>query len=261
MYLEDNKSTQEIANYYNCKRSQINYLLKKNNLQKDFSESRRKYKLNINYFNDIDTPNKAYILGFLYADGYNNQINNTVVLSLKYTDKDILEKIRKEIGCEKPLFENKYISKFDNVERHMFSLILASKHISKQLEEKGMVQNKTFIIGFPFFLKEELYSHFIRGYFDGDGCVSILKDSSKSYKESLTVSIISSKKMCEEMQKVLENNGIYFNLNSPTGKSENNKIIRSKSYENCYNFMKYIYKDADLYMNRKKEIFLKYFSE
>lgn len=33
---------------------------------------RREYKLNEYYFDEINTPNKAYVLGFLCADGSNN---------------------------------------------------------------------------------------------------------------------------------------------------------------------------------------------
>jgi len=66
-------------------------LLEKHRIQKSVSQAQRKYSLNENYFDEIDTSNKAYILGFLYADGYNNRINNTVVLSLFKQDREILE--------------------------------------------------------------------------------------------------------------------------------------------------------------------------
>ena len=49
-------------------------------------------KINKNFFNKIDTEEKAYFLGFLYADGYNNTDRNSVALSLKEDDKEILEK-------------------------------------------------------------------------------------------------------------------------------------------------------------------------
>ena len=58
---------------------------------------RRKYQLDECYFDEIDTPNKAYILGFLCADGTNNRDKGTVSMTLEEGDFDILEKIRKEI--------------------------------------------------------------------------------------------------------------------------------------------------------------------
>lgn len=136
--------------------------------------------LNESYFDEIDTPNKAYILGFLYADGYNNRINNSIVLSLSKEDREILEKISKEVGSNKPLFESDYVNKNDGTERHMLILTMASKHMCEALEKWGLTQNKTFTITFPDFLREDLIPHFVRGYFDGDGCACSITDKGRS---------------------------------------------------------------------------------
>lgn len=258
MYLEENKSSEEIAAFYGVKRHKINYILKKNNIQKSFSESRRKYNLDINYFDEIDTPNKAYILGFLYADGYNNRINNTVVLSLKREDEEILEKINKELKNEKPIYRYDYINNYDGKERHMSEVIFASKHMCESLEKLGVIQNKTFTITFPNFLKENLYPHFIRGLFDGDGCASIYNDEDR---ERFMVSIMSTKALCDGMKDFLKTQDINFNVNKACGKKDENALIRSGSNKENKKFMEYIYKDADLYMQRKYEKFLTFFKE
>ena len=258
MYLEENKSSEEIATFYGVKRYKINYILKKNNIQKSFSESRRKYNLDINYFDEIDTPNKDYILGFLYADGYNNRINNTVVLSLKREDEEILEKINKELKNEKPIYRYDYINNYDGKERHMSEVIFASKHMCESLEKLGVIQNKTFTITFPNFLKENLYPHFIRGLFDGDGCASIYNDEDR---ERFMVSIMSTKALCDGMKDFLKTQDINFNVNKACGKKDENALIRSGSNKENKKFMEYIYKDADLYMQRKYERFLTFFKE
>ena len=258
MYLEENKSSEEIATFYGVKRYKINYILKKNNIQKSFSESRRKYNIDINYFDEIDTPNKAYILGFLYADGYNNRINNTVVLSLKREDEEILEKINKELKNEKPIYRYDYINNYDGKERHMSEVIFASKHMCESLEKLGVIQNKTFTITFPNFLKENLYPHFIRGLFDGDGCASIYNDEDR---ERFIVSIMSTKALCDGMKDFLKTQNINFNVNKVRGKKDENALIRSSSNKENKKFMEYIYKDADLYMQRKYEKFLTFFKE
>ena len=258
MYLEENKSSEEIATFYGVKRYKINYILKKNNIQKSFSESRRKYNLDINYFDEIDTPNKAYILGFLYADGYNNRINNTVVLSLKREDEEILEKINTELKNEKPIYRYDYINNYDGKERHMSEVIFASKHMCESLEKLGVIQNKTFTITFPNFLKENLYPHFIRGLFDGDGCASIYNDEDR---ERFMVSIMSTKALCDGMKDFLKTQDINFNVNKACGKKDENALIRSGSNKENKKFMEYIYKDADLYMQRKYERFLTFFKE
>ena len=254
MYLEDNNTPKQIGEYYNVPRHKINYLLKKYNIQKTVSEAKRKYKINEHYFDKIDTSNKAYILGFLYADGYNNRINNTIVLSLNTKDEDILLKIRDELDSDKPLYHHTYINKSDEIERHMSELNFASKHMCEQLEKFGMIQNKTFSIDFPKFLSEELISHFIRGYFDGDGCACLFKDNTRKLGKSFQISMMSSIQLCEHMQEYLSNKqNIHFKVNHPCGKKEENGIIRSHSKEEIKKFINYIYKDADLYMERKYE--------
>lgn len=260
MYIEENISSSQIAKFFGVKRYQINYILEKNNIQKSQSEVRRRYYLNEHYFDKIDTPNKAYILGFLYADGYNNPINNTIVLSLSVKDEEILEQIRKEVGCEKPLFCLYDEHKCDNYKpREMRILTLASKYMSEKIQKWGLIPNKTFSLKFPTFLSKELMPHFIRGYFDGDGCVSVYKDSSNE-RIRILVSIMSSSNFCYEMQKFLESEDIFMCVHTAKGHN-GNKLIRTGSVEEARKFMNYIYKDAELFVKRKREKFVSYFND
>ena len=64
MYLNQNKTPQEIAKIYNSKRYQINYLLEKHGIQKTISESRRKYYLNEQYFDEIDSRINEKLSGY-----------------------------------------------------------------------------------------------------------------------------------------------------------------------------------------------------
>lgn len=249
MYLEDDLTPSQIGEQFNSKRYQINYILKKYGIQKSISESKRKYTLNESYFDEIDTPNKAYILGFLYADGYNNRINNSVVLSLSKEDREILEKISEEVGSNKPLFESDYVNKNDGTERHMLILTMASKHMCEALEKWGLTQNKTFIITFPDFLKEDLIPHFVRGYFDGDGCACSTFDKGRP---KFQITLMSSTQFCNGLINYLETQNIHFHINQPFRKSEKNKIVRSGSNKELPKFINLIYKDADLYLNRKR---------
>lgn len=257
IYLEDNLTPSQIGEKFNSKRYQINYILEKHGIQKSISEAKRKYALNENYFDEIDTSNKAYILGFLYADGYNNRINNSVVLSLSKEDREILEKISEEVGSNKPLFESDYVNKNDGTERHMLILTMASKHMCESLEKWGLTQNKTFTITFPDFLREDLIPHFIRGYFDGDGCACIYKRSDTEEIDFCST-IMSSLKFCEGLLEYLKEKEIFFCLDIPKG-HEQNGLIRSHSKKENKKFMNLIYKDADLYLKRKFDKFQKFY--
>ena len=66
-----------------------------------------KYTFNKDYFERIDSKDKAYFLGFLYADGCNSisttQHHCTIILNLQEKDKDILDIFNKYINSNKPL--------------------------------------------------------------------------------------------------------------------------------------------------------------
>lgn len=122
----------------------------------------RKYKLNVNYFNKIDTHEKAYVLGFLYADGSNR--GDGVTFTQDVERIDILENIKKALNSEAPIREicpGHYIFE-------VFSDIMV-----KDIEGLGVVRNKSLILQFPTQAQvpEEFMSSFILGYFDGDGCI------------------------------------------------------------------------------------------
>ena len=255
LYLNEHKSPKEIGEIYSVKRNRINYLLHELGVQKNQSEVKRLYEYDEDFFNCIDTPNKAYILGFWYADGNVSRVNNSAVLALQESDEDTLEKIREAIGSTKPLYHKNYLHP-DGIERRIVSLVLNGDKTCSNFEKWGCPPAKTFLIDFPNFLSDDLYSHFIRGYFDGDGCACVLSDG------GFTVSIMSSTQFCLGLQKyLLEKQEIKFMVNQPTGKKEGNKIIRSHSKKECKKFMDFIYKDADLYMKRKKDKFKEYFEK
>lgn len=168
LYIEG-KTQETIAQIYNVNRTTIKCILVKRNISlRDNSHKRRKYSLNENYFDTIDTPNKAYILGLLYSDGCNIVSTNTIKLELQDRDKKILEKICSEISYNGPIKYTPLHKKNPNW-RDTYRITITNQHISKRLSDLGMVANKSLILKFPSFLKNELIPHFIRGYLDGDG--------------------------------------------------------------------------------------------
>ena len=68
---------------YGIHRSSVRGLLKRRGIKlKNFSESRRIYTINENFF-DVFNENSLYVLGILYADGYHNEKRKSISLSLK----------------------------------------------------------------------------------------------------------------------------------------------------------------------------------
>jgi hypothetical protein len=148
----------------------------------------KKYtELNINYFENIDTKGKAYFLGLVAADGCvyikKNKIKGnrySLTISLKEEDRYILEIFKDELNYKGELkyLPSKKIS-VNNSKEYTSSpgylLLISNKKIVTDLLNLGINNNKS-ELGFNFDLlniKEDLVSHFIRGYFDGDGSINV----------------------------------------------------------------------------------------
>lgn len=257
LYYEENFSCLDIAKKLNVKKYQIDYVFKKYNWEKrTLAEACRVYEVDVNYFDEINTPNKAYILGFLYADGYNNLIINSWCLSLKKMDEEILIKIQKELKSNKPIKYRDDLHK-DGTSRDMASFYIGSKHMCESLAKWGVVQNKTFQLKFPDFLNEDLLPHFIRGYFDGDGCISgrIRKDRNVM---RYSVNIMSNIDFCEGCTEYLNKKWIKAHCNIPSGQPKN-RIVRFSAIESMKKFYELIYTNADLKLERKYQKFKEFY--
>ncbi len=139
--------------------------LKVNNIEmRPRGSWKRKYTLNEGYFKTWSNS-MAYILGFLIADG--NVVRDSQSVSIAQKEKYILEEIREELESNQPIYKNK------NTEVYILSI--NSQILKKDLIEiHGVKPNKSSTIEFPYVPKEYM-SHFIRGYFDGDGFVKYEK--------------------------------------------------------------------------------------
>jgi len=231
-----------------------NFLNKKGYKAKSQSELQRKYPLAEDFFDKIDTEEKAYILGLLYADGYNNINKNEVSITLKEDDKEILDKITNIIQPTKPIFfldmsaDNRG---FPN-SKNQYRLSINNKHISKRLNDLGCGALKTNTLTFPTDsqVPSHVIRHFIRGYFDGDGSISNGKN--------IVIDLLSTYEFLESLQDLLFN---LFNIKK-TVKSKRHKDrdgnvfrIQISSKEGIKKFCDWIYKDSTIHLERKYKVY------
>lgn len=225
-------------------------------------------KIKESYFKEINSPEKAYILGFMYADGYNwtGGKNRMVTISLQEDDVDILEKIQSLLKEKSTIYNIKPNCLNCKPQKR---LQINSKSFSEDLKKLGCHQNKSKTLLFPSgdMVNSKFISHFIRGYFDGDGSVwegkrkkMVVKDKKYGSRERIVhnvkFNITGTTSIIEGIQNILVNNKI----------CKRNKLNTSKSTDNCIQleysgrkqmkrFYEFIYKDATIYMNRKKQKF------
>lgn len=217
-------------------------------------ESRLTYQYNENYFSEINTHDKAYWLGFIYADGFiTKKTNGSPVFGLTLGEKEPLEKLNSCLGSNKPIKEYKKTNSYsgNSVE---YKLAFCSPKMVEDLERWGCVENKTFKLKFPTFLSEELMPHFIRGYFDGDGSVflHIQKAHNKEYI-MLGVQFCGIESFLRELAKHISAETCVY---KDKRKSTDCWKIQLQSNVRSLELYHYMYHNAgNIYLSRKKDKF------
>lgn len=172
-YLENNESVTKIAKLFNIDRGMLSLYLKKQGIE--VINKQNQTTIIENYFEIIDDEHKAYWLGFFFADGNVSSKTNNLEISLKLSDKEHLEKLAKDIN-----FTNNISC--DSVRCR---LCFANKKMKEDLIDKGCVPAKSLILKPPKNIPDNLIIHFIRGYFDGDGCISFTQNKAHRPQFSL----------------------------------------------------------------------------
>lgn len=179
-YLKSDSSTAASANKYGIKNQSLTKYLKDLNLYDESRKGINKKAYNEHFFDSIDTEEKAYWLGFIFADGYiysapldtsKKRIDWNFELCAKGDDKEHMEKFAKAIGYNKEL----HVTKADKCGHTRCRVCLSSEILWRQLNSLGCTPRKSLTLKFPdesIFKSRDLIRHFIRGYFDGDGCIS-----------------------------------------------------------------------------------------
>lgn len=257
MYTHDKISTVKIGEKYGCSYGVIVKILDQYGIPRTHNGV-RKYQLNEYFFDIINTQDKAYILGLLYADGCNFIKKSTISISLQEEDVEILEKIRLCIGSSHPLEYIDYSRKHDYgyTYKNQWRLLMFSKHMCNSLNAIGMTPNKSLTLEFPK-IDKSLYRHFIRGYFDGDGSIyqKIINENNKP----VVLTITSTSSFCEKTKKILyEELGIYAGIYDASNHNGITKVLSTTKSASKI-FLDWLYKDANLYMKRKYDRYLKYY--
>lgn len=242
------KSTLHISKMFKCAPGTIGRILKENNI--DLRKQNKKYDFNEDYFEIIDTPDKAYFLGLLYADGWVATENNTIGIELQKRDGYILTIFKNYLNCNKPTKTIKS-KNINHSEKEV--LLLYSLKTKKDLIKLGCICNKSLILKPPTEeqVPENLLSHFIRGYFDGDGSISLNKFNGGRITFVGTLEVIN-------FLKGIFNNKLGLNTSSLYNitKNKNTFVISINKRNDIIKFKQYLYKDCkNLYLTRKKEKF------
>ncbi|MBM3257644.1 MAG: hypothetical protein FJZ05_00250 [Candidatus Nealsonbacteria bacterium] len=225
-----------------------------------------RYKCNFSFFEKW-TDSMAYVLGFLYADGTIIDAISSRTQYVKFTsiDREIIEKIKMAIGTNSPIYvcPPKIITHINGryKSKESFALRIGNRRMFNNLICLGLVPNKSKVIEFPNIPLDYL-NHFVRGYFDGDGCLYLQTArgiSNSAIVKKLSViftsgSLIFLKKLSKVLktQLILGNENIYISQRA---------FQLRYSMKDSLKIFKFLYKSCSkkLCLRRKFDIFSNYF--
>ena len=185
-YLNNNISLTKLSKMFKIDRGNFSKFLKNNGVE--IINKQNQQTIIGNYFEKIDSEEKAYWLGFMYADGNVSKNSNNIEISLKPGDINHLRKFAKTIN-----FTNKI-----SVSNTRCRLCFANKQMKQDLINNGCIPAKSLILKYPK-INNNLIIHFIRGYFDGDGCITF--NQNKHHRP--TISILGTKDTLDYISKNL----------------------------------------------------------
>lgn len=236
-------SAKQIAKKLNVSPSTIYRISKENNFS--LCNYHNELKFDNTVFDEIDNEEKAYWLGFLYADGNVATKTNVITLSLKKDDYEHLKKFKDFLKCKINILDGNV--KINDKTYSFCRLCICDKHFKQRLIDLGCIPQKTLKLTFPnvdIFKDKRLIYDFIRGYVDGDGCLTFSRSG------RLSITIVGTESFLKSIQSIF---------------SEEFKIckIKKSSVFQLYctgdkadNVANILYKNANIYLNRKYNRFV-----
>lgn len=242
-YIVENykdKSFHEIAKTIGRTKKAVSVKVSKMGLKKD-----PKYNFQTDFFQKIDNEEKAYWLGFIYADGYISFSKGRYVLGIEIKNSDInhLKKFNKSIKGNLEIKSRERVVGIYSTKCIMSNIKINSKTFVSNLVGQGVTEKKSKTMIFPK-IDKKLINHFVRGYFDGDGSISIEKRSNQ-----LRCNFTSgSPDFLNHLKIILDE----LNISSYISRYGNNSYQLGITGRNStISFLNYIYDNSNIYLERK----------
>jgi hypothetical protein len=220
-----------------------------------------KYYYNKDFFEKIDTEEKAYWLGFLYADGCINRIYHNE--KLKAMDLEIglcredENHLRKFLNHLESNVDIKYkTSRFSDNTYESCRINICCTKMCYDLINKGCTPQKSLTLEFPDnnIIPKVLIKHFIRGYFDGDGCVSTGKNN------IIVTNFVGTSDMLKGISDFLLSEDV-IRTNPSIYEKGNAHEMFIYGADNIKDMYLYLYKNSSVYLDRKHKKFVDYFND
>jgi intein/homing endonuclease len=252
LYINKCTNLAEIARRTKLSRPTVRKILRQEGLRDvKKSDIDNSAYLNKNMFDAINDEASAYFLGLLYADGnvYLRKTNDipTISLTLQERDKHILDTFRKLIAPKHSLYLKS--AKIDT-QQDQYKLAFSSQVIGDQLQQLGCIPRKSLKLTFPTNISPNLIRHFVRGYFDGDGCISFYRH--KNGYRAYLASFASTKTFCKELGLLFDNIGLTYGIYTRKSNGITSELVVGGNQQ-VLTLLVWMYNDAKYFIKRKRD--------
>ena len=226
----------------------LGFLKTKEFISKLRVKAAKKYYVDLSYFKSVDSREKAYWYGFIWADG--SVCNNHLYISVHNKDISILKKFKKHIKTQSPI---KLIKNGDYDD--MVRICINSKEIIQDLSYLNIIERKTYLDNLPI-IDDKYFWSFLLGFFDGDGCFTSLGLFGNSF------SICCREIVAIWLKNKLEISGISnAAIYSIKNKENKNLVIHRKS--DLIKIYELLYSSADksIWLKRKYQKFTRFYKK
>jgi hypothetical protein len=214
-----------------------------------------KENLNHNFFHEIDSEIKAYLLGYITADGC--VVNNS--LQIASIDLELLELIKSYISPDQTIYKCKLrINKANNGQQSQkYCIHINNMHLINDLAQYGIIPNKTYKnMLFPD-LKPDLIKHYIRGFFDGDGSIYLNKSRNTAQIKFSNTSL----NILQTIQNYFNFCNFYYEIFPSSVKGINIYYMSNNSRAGIKGIFKSMYNNSNFFLSRKYNKFLEFLNK
>ncbi len=242
LYQKEHLGMAKIGKKFNVSKSVIKRVLTEANIE--IKHDNHIYHANFDYFENIDSNEKAYWLGFLAADGnvYVRPENATIGINIHSKDRAHLEKFNKSIEGNYPIKDTVTSVGFSN-NTPMSKITINSKKMAQNLIDKNVTPRKSLTLQPPN-ISNLYYLSFIAGYFDGDGSISCSQD-----KKTYYISFLGTKEILEWIKENLNWKDAL--LKKRKDDDKNNFYISCGGINKPYKLISTFYEKSPIHLDRK----------
>ena len=242
---ENERSLTKLGEKYGIKRQTLSKYLKQQGYEVINYQNRS--RLNEHCFDSMDTEEQFYWLGFLYADGNISSTGNRLEVRLSINDLSHLEKFRKFLGLTTEI-------RIGVSQGYGFChLAVRNKHLWNTLNDLGCIPRKSLTLQFPkltIFPDKNFILHFIRGYVDGDGCLSYYLNYTKKYYRT-KLNMLGTKSFLTTLNSLFGNKGYLISVSNNTYELSFSDVPSRK-------LARFLYENATVYLDRKYKKYLEF---